>query len=72
MCIPAEDRALPFTLHNVRQRGLTTYPQGVGGVHNLWKTLPPGVKSDGVHTHTPTQKIYAKVRSRKCPTLYTY
>jgi hypothetical protein len=29
-CLPAESRARPFTLHNVRTRGLTSYPQGVG------------------------------------------
>lgn len=62
-CLPAESGALPFTLHNVRQRGLTSYPQGGGAVHNLWKTRPAGVKFDGGVIHTPSQKIYAKVRS---------
>jgi hypothetical protein len=29
-CLGAESGALPFTLHNVRQRGLTSYQGGQG------------------------------------------
>ena len=32
LCKGAESTALPFTLHNVKQRGLTSYQGGAGGL----------------------------------------
>jgi hypothetical protein len=49
---------------------IITYPQaypqavqGVGADQSGHKWSPPCVKYDGGVIHTPTQKIYAKVRS---------
>jgi hypothetical protein len=38
ICIPAESRALPFTLHNTYPQGYQVIHRGVGVIHSLWKT----------------------------------
>ena len=57
-CIPAESRALPFTLHNNLSTGLTSYPQGVG-VTSQAKNDHPRVLSLTAGIHILPHKKFA-------------